>query len=120
MKAIDILIANKTKALARYADNKPAMLAIKNEINLLKEIQTEIENQEDLINRLIDENQTLEDAKTILEIVCAIHGIPLFMILDYYNTYRLDGVLNLYEELNADNQLIVPSLLKKYLNGNQN
>lgn len=120
MKAIDILIANKTKALARYADNKPAMLAIKNEINLLKEIQTEIENQEDAINRLIDENQKLEDAKTILEIVCAIHGIPLFMIQHYYNDQQLDGVLKLYEELQAENQIIIPTYLKKYLNGNQN
>ena len=120
MKAIETLIAQKQKALARYADNKPAMLAIQNEIRMLQEIKNELYNQEDAINRLIDENQKLEDAKTILEIVCAIHGIPLFMIQHYYNDQQLDGVLKLYEELQAENQIIIPTYLKKYLNGNQN
>lgn len=106
------LLEYKQRALNRT--NSPAAFkAIEFEIHKLKLINEEFEKLENECSRLLHYSRNLEEAKTIAEMVCIIHGLTPEVIRDYYQG-GFEYTLNKVEFLKEENQVIIPPGLKKY------
>ncbi|NLI72782.1 MAG: hypothetical protein GX361_08670 [Bacteroidales bacterium] len=106
------LINQKRFALKR-SYSPAAKKAIEYEINILLKLNEDISKYENEIKRLLEQNNKLEEAKTIAELVCVIHGLTPEAIRDYYHA-GLEYTCKQYDFLLAENQSIVPTKLKKY------
>lgn len=109
---ISHLIKRKRFALKR-SYNPAAIKAVESEISTLLKLDQDIAELENEIRRLTEENNKLEEAKAIAEMVSVIHGLQPEVIRDYYRA-GLEYTCKQYEFLQEQNQSIIPSKLKKY------
>lgn len=106
------LIERKQQMLERY-DHPKTKQAIQFEIGELQRISQTLDDMQKEIETLKKENGELEDAKAIAEMVCLIHGIPSFIIKEYYKR-GVTATLEQLTELFQENKIIVPTGLKPY------
>ncbi|NLO71223.1 MAG: hypothetical protein GX102_09890 [Porphyromonadaceae bacterium] len=102
----------KQRAIQRTS-NPIAIKAIQFELQMLEYISGDIIGLEEQNKILADKCRTLEEAKAIAEMVSIIHGLSPEVIRDYYQC-GLEYTLQQVEFLRQENQIVIPSGLKKH------
>lgn len=107
------LLEYKQRALNK-TNNPATFKAIEFEMHKLKLINEEFEKLEMECSRLLHYSRNLEEAKSIAEMVCIIHGLTPEVIRDYYRR-GMEGTIKTLEDLTEENLIEIPEGLRKYI-----